>query len=185
VRAEFEPVEADAGDPLADEAGVLTCREPTAVAATGEQELAGLAAGQSEILVDGLTASARSARSEPGDRSSSGGPLLDRACNRWEPRHRCAPRRHRSRAIAVDGEVEQCKVARALFKLQLRADRPNVACSQRRLRTDHSPLFHGRRPGRLVDGIASFPVIIGLLNRRAYQNGSFFLKALIAAAALR
>jgi hypothetical protein len=32
----------------------LTCREPKTVAATGEQELAGLAAGHSEILVDGL-----------------------------------------------------------------------------------------------------------------------------------
>ena len=36
VRAELERVEADACDPLADEAGVLTCREATTVAATGE-----------------------------------------------------------------------------------------------------------------------------------------------------
>jgi hypothetical protein len=41
VRAELERVEADAGDPPADEAGILTCREAAAVvAATGEQEIA-------------------------------------------------------------------------------------------------------------------------------------------------
>jgi hypothetical protein len=41
VRAELERVEADAGDPLADEAGILTCREAAAVVATtGEQEIA-------------------------------------------------------------------------------------------------------------------------------------------------
>jgi hypothetical protein len=31
VRAELEGVEVDAGDPLADEAGILTCREAAAV----------------------------------------------------------------------------------------------------------------------------------------------------------
>ncbi|MBV9529494.1 MAG: hypothetical protein JO283_00100 [Bradyrhizobium sp.] len=41
MRAELERIEADAGDPLADEAGVLTCREAAAVVATtGEQEIA-------------------------------------------------------------------------------------------------------------------------------------------------
>ncbi len=44
------------GDPLADEAGILTCREAAAVVATtGEQEIARLPAVQSKILVDGLT----------------------------------------------------------------------------------------------------------------------------------
>ena len=54
VRAELERVEANAGDPLAYKAGVLACREPPIAVATGEQERAGLPAGQSEILVDGL-----------------------------------------------------------------------------------------------------------------------------------
>jgi len=54
VRAELERVKANACDPLADEAGVLTCREATTVAATGEQKFAGLPMGHSEILVDGL-----------------------------------------------------------------------------------------------------------------------------------
>jgi hypothetical protein len=34
VRAELERVEADASDPLASEAGILTCREAIAVVAT-------------------------------------------------------------------------------------------------------------------------------------------------------
>jgi hypothetical protein len=44
----------NACDPLADEAGVLTCREATVIAATGEWELARPPAGQSETLIDGL-----------------------------------------------------------------------------------------------------------------------------------
>jgi hypothetical protein len=38
--------------------------------------------------------------------------------------------------FAVDGEVEQSEIAVAALNLQLGSDRPNVACSQRRLRTD-------------------------------------------------
>jgi hypothetical protein len=45
VRAELERIEADTGDPLADKAGVLTCREAmTVAAATCKQELAPLPA---------------------------------------------------------------------------------------------------------------------------------------------
>jgi len=54
VCAELERVEADAGDPLADETGVLTCRQASTGAAAGEQELAGLSSSHSQILVDGL-----------------------------------------------------------------------------------------------------------------------------------
>ena len=55
VRAELERIEADTGDPLADKAGVLTCREAmTVAAATCKQELAPLPASLPEILVDGL-----------------------------------------------------------------------------------------------------------------------------------
>lgn len=54
VHAELEWVEADTGDPLADEAGVLTCREAASVTATAEQEFAQLPPADSEILVDGL-----------------------------------------------------------------------------------------------------------------------------------
>ena len=52
--SDLDFLKADAGDPLADEASVLACREPPIAVATGEQERAGLPAGQSEILVDGL-----------------------------------------------------------------------------------------------------------------------------------
>ena|SRR5215471_8007390 len=55
VRADLERVEADARDPLTDEAGVLPGCEAMAVATTTrKQELAGLPAGHSQILVDGL-----------------------------------------------------------------------------------------------------------------------------------
>ena len=55
VRAELERIEADTGDPLADKAGVLTCREAMSVAAaTCKQELSPLPASLPEILVDGL-----------------------------------------------------------------------------------------------------------------------------------
>src|SRR5258708_23394657 len=54
MRAELERVEANAGSPLANDAGILTCSEATTVDAPGEQEFAGLPAGNSEILVNGL-----------------------------------------------------------------------------------------------------------------------------------
>jgi hypothetical protein len=54
MRAELERIEADVGDPLIEEAGVLTCREVTTVTATGKREVAGLRVDDSEILVDGL-----------------------------------------------------------------------------------------------------------------------------------
>ncbi len=49
MRAELERVETDTS-----EAGALTVRKATPAAASGEQELAGLPAGRSEVLVDGL-----------------------------------------------------------------------------------------------------------------------------------
>jgi hypothetical protein len=43
VRAELERAKADAGDPLADEASILTCcKAMTLAAATGKQEIARL-----------------------------------------------------------------------------------------------------------------------------------------------
>src|SRR5260370_21991097 len=54
MRAELERVKADTRDPLANDAGILTCSEATTVDAPGEQEFAGLPAGNSEILVNGL-----------------------------------------------------------------------------------------------------------------------------------
>jgi hypothetical protein len=77
VRAELERVEADAGNPLADQTGVLTCREATIVAATGKQKLAGLPASCSQIPVDALPRLL--GELEP-DRAT--GPWLDQACSR-------------------------------------------------------------------------------------------------------
>jgi len=55
VRAEFQRVEADAGDPLADEARILSCRQSTSRATTsGEQELAGLPVRYAQVVVEGL-----------------------------------------------------------------------------------------------------------------------------------
>jgi hypothetical protein len=55
VRAELERVEADARDPLTNQASILTYCEALAVATTTcEQELARLPAVQSEILIDRL-----------------------------------------------------------------------------------------------------------------------------------
>ena len=55
VRTEFEWVETDARNPLADKAGILARREAVPVTtATGKQELTGLSACQSKIFVDGL-----------------------------------------------------------------------------------------------------------------------------------
>ncbi len=55
VRAKLERIEVDARNPVTYKAGVLARREAMTVAtATGEQELTGLASGQSEIFVDGL-----------------------------------------------------------------------------------------------------------------------------------
>ena len=39
VRAELERIEADAGDPLIEKAGILTCREASTVITTGKQEV--------------------------------------------------------------------------------------------------------------------------------------------------
>jgi hypothetical protein len=52
VRAELERVEADARDPLTNEAAILTCREAIALAtATSEQQLARLPARRSRRLI--------------------------------------------------------------------------------------------------------------------------------------
>lgn len=52
--------------------------------------------------------------------------------------------------LAVDGEIEESKVALVALDLKLRSDRPHVARSQRRLCADKLPfvsrgmsLFHG------------------------------------------
>jgi hypothetical protein len=124
VRAELEWVEADAGTPLADETGVLTCREATIVAATGEQKFAGLPASHSEILVDRL--SRLLGELEP-DRTT--GLLLADRCSIKRGAvggHVTDVHSHDIVAaqFAVDGEVEQREIADAPFELQLRPDRP-------------------------------------------------------------
>jgi hypothetical protein len=116
MRAELEWVEADAADPLADKAGVLACRRELAIAvATGERERAGLPAGQSEILVDGLPRLL--GEFELGRLASSGGLSLDRAYSRLGLV--IDPHGHDITAtqFAVDGEIEQREIVDAPLKL--------------------------------------------------------------------
>ena len=130
VRAELERVEADAGDPLAYKAGVLACREPPVAVATSKQERAGLPAGQSEILLDGLPRLLgefepdRAPRLLLADRRSIervavGGYVIDTHRNDIT-----------AAQFAVDGEVEQREIADAALELQPCPDRPDVACSE-------------------------------------------------------
>jgi hypothetical protein len=61
VRAEFQRIETDAGNPLADKARILPGRQPASGATVpGEQELAGLPLGQAQIFVESLARFARS-----------------------------------------------------------------------------------------------------------------------------
>jgi hypothetical protein len=111
--------------------------------ATGKQERAGLPAGQSEILVDGLPRLLgefepdRATRLLLTDRRSIervavGGYVIDPHCHDIT-----------AAQFAVDGEVEQREIADAFLKLQPCPDRPDVACSQRRLRTDQLAFVPG------------------------------------------
>jgi len=143
VNAELKRVEADTGDPLADQAGVLTCREAMTAAATAKQELAHLPAGLSERHVDGSPRLLGKLEPDP----ATGLLLADRCSIKTVAagRHVIDPRRDDVTApqFAVDGEVRQREVAGATLKLQLCPDRPDMACSQRRLGTDQLALVPG------------------------------------------
>ena len=56
VRAELGRVEPDAGHPFLHEPSILPSSQPAraVILATGKQELSGLPASQSQVLVDGL-----------------------------------------------------------------------------------------------------------------------------------
>ena len=107
VGAELGRIETDAGHPLPDKSGILSGGQSArGIAATGEQELAGLSAGQSQILVDSL--SCLIGQLEPDGPASL---LLPHRC----AIHRITARRHiidpdsddvTAAQFAVDGEVE-------------------------------------------------------------------------------
>jgi hypothetical protein len=56
MRTEFQPIETDAGDPLADQPCILSRRQPTPAATTPcEKDIASFPACQTQIIVKGLT----------------------------------------------------------------------------------------------------------------------------------
>src|SRR5258708_37273089 len=116
MRAELERVEANAGSPLANDAGILTCSEAATVDAPAEQEFAGLRAGNSEILVNGLP---RLLCQLETDRAT-GLLLADRCSIECVAVGGHVIDAHRddiaAAQFAVDGEVEQCEIARAALR---------------------------------------------------------------------
>jgi hypothetical protein len=65
-----------------------------------------------------------------------------------------------SAQLAVDGQIEERQVARAMFELQLGADQPHVRRPQRRLRASELALVPGLayRASCLMDGCRSWSV---------------------------
>jgi hypothetical protein len=173
VCAELERVEPDAGDPLANETGVLACPETLAiVVASGEQELARLPVGHSEIFVDRLprllgefepdrTTGFLLADRRPIERVAVGGHIID------ADRHDIA-----TPQFAINGEVEQREVAGTALELQLCSDRPDLACSQRWLRPNQFALVPGLMARWTAGRDYSLSFMIGLLVRGINQNGS-------------
>jgi hypothetical protein len=152
MRAEFRWVETDARHPFLHEPSVLSCRQSAFVATTGEEEVAGLPSGQSQVVVDSL--SRLVGELEP-DRPArllltDGGAI-----------HGITTRGHildadgdhvAAAQLAVDCQIEESEIPLLTLHLQLGSDRPDVAGTQRRLRADEFPLVPGYASGLVTGG---------------------------------
>jgi hypothetical protein len=141
VRAEFQRVEADTGDPLADEARILSGRQSTSrTTASGEQELAGLPVRYAQVVVEGLARLFRQFEPDwaasfllPDSRAVETVPIRGDVIDAH--RHDVAASK-----LAVDREVEQGEIACSSFNMQFRSYRPDMAGPKRRLGSDELAL---------------------------------------------
>src|SRR5437870_853380 len=129
-------VQSNAGNPLGNEARILTsCHAAFSAATTCEQETIRLLVGDLQVIIDRLTGLFAQFKS---DRSAS--LLLS---------YGCAVRRVSARSditdldrddiatakLTVDRQIEHCKVAGATVDLEFRPNRPDVPGPQRWLRS--------------------------------------------------
>src|SRR5262249_24597383 len=141
MRGVFQRVEADAVHPFGDEARVLARGQgPIWAPATREQVLARLTAGDAKIIVEGLAR--RLGQLEAN--GTAGFPLPDICSVDGVAigRHVIDAQCHEIAAaeLAIDGQIEHRQIARALFKLQLGADGPDMTGPQRRFRAGYLAL---------------------------------------------
>jgi hypothetical protein len=137
MRAELQRIEADAGNPLANKACVLSGGQAAVhTTSASEQELAGTSAGIPKMFVDSLPGLL--GQFEPHRTSSL---LLPDCCSV----ERIAIGSHvidadshhvATAQLAIDGEIEQCEIAGASPEVEPRPDRPQMPLSERGLRTD-------------------------------------------------
>jgi hypothetical protein len=102
-----------------------------ALATTGEQEIASLPACPAQIVVQCLTRLLRDFKTDrptcfllPNCRSVEGVAVRRHIIHRYDIA---------AAQLAIDCEIKQCEVARALFDLELCPNRPDVTRPQRRL----------------------------------------------------
>lgn len=158
MRAKLRRVETNAGHPLLNEPRVLARRQSARIATAGEQELARLARRQAQVLINRLAS------------------LVSQLEPNWPTRllladgcaiHGVTVRGYiidangddvAAAQLAIDRQVEEGKVAILAFDLELRSDRPHVAGSQWRLRTDKLPFVprHARSGMFLFHGLSPF-----------------------------
>ena len=169
VGAELGRIEPDAGHPFVYEPRILPRRQAVwTIATTGEQELARLPSRQPQVLVDGQTRLVGQLEPHrPARLLLSDGRSV----------HRVAARRHvidahgddvTAAQLAVDGEIEERKIALPVRHLQLRPDRPDVARPQRRLGADELAFVPRRtRAGFTSSGTDRFPWSVSFLERQS------------------
>ena len=154
MRTELGWIEPDACDPLLNQTGILPRGQPAlgVVTSTSKQELASLATGQSQILVDRHPRLV--SEFEPNRPASL---LLADGCTI----HRIAAGRDvidtdgdnvATAQLAVDRQVEEGEIPFLPLDLQLRPDRPDVAWPQGRLGTDELAFVPRGAAGRLHGG---------------------------------
>ena len=162
MRSEQVRVQTDADDPFSGESRVLPGREATVrPAAAGEQIVAPLLAGSLHVVVDRLpcclsqfeldwTARLPLPNGSPVNCVAARCNIIDLECDDVA-----------TAKLAVDGEIEQSKVADTTFDLQLCADAPNMLGTEWRLRS--LPLFQGIR-SEVAATILEASVMVTLLS---------------------